>query len=81
MIRVYSTETCSACKSAKNWLEENNFQYGSLMIDEDIDAAKFLMTKGLRTVPQIFIDDEHIGGWDDLRSLGVDGLQQKVGGA
>ena len=80
MIKVYSTANCSACKSAKNWLEENNLPYESMMIDEDVDAAKFVMMKGLRTVPQIFVGEEHIGGWDDMRNLGVNVLQQKVGG-
>ena len=81
MIKVYSTETCSACNSAKAWLKDNNFEFESVMIDEDIDAAKLMMSRGLRTVPQIYIGEEHIGGWDDLRELGKVGIQQKIGGA
>jgi len=80
MITVYSTETCSACSAAKGWLEANNIEYESVMIDEDIDAAKLMMSRGLRTVPQIYIDEEHIGGWDDLRKLGLKGVQEKIGG-
>lgn len=81
MIKVFSTQNCSACKSAKAWLEENNLPYESMMIDEDVDAAKFVMMKGLRTVPQIFVGEEHIGGWEDMRKLGAVAIQQKVGGA
>lgn len=80
MIKVYSTETCSACNSAKAWLKDNNLAYESVMIDEDIEAAKLMMSRGLRTVPQIYIDEEHIGGWDDLRKLGLKGVQEKIGG-
>lgn len=81
MIKVYSTETCSACNSAKAWLKDNNIEFESVMIDEDIDAAKLMMSRGLRTVPQIYIGEEHIGGWEDLRQLGLQGVQAKIGGA
>lgn len=81
MIKVYSTETCSACNSAKAWLSDNNIEFESVMIDEDIDAAKLMMSRGLRTVPQIYIGEEHIGGWEDLRQLGLHGVQEKIGGA
>lgn len=81
MIKVYSTETCAACNSAKAWLKDNNIDFESVMIDEDIDAAKLMMSRGLRTVPQIYIGEEHIGGWEDLRQLGLQGVQAKIGGA
>jgi glutaredoxin len=38
------------------------------------------MMKGLRTVPQIFVGEEHIGGWDDMRKIGLAAMQAKLGG-
>jgi len=46
-----------------------------IMIDQDADAFKTMLTRsnGRRTVPQIFIDDRHIGGFDDLYELDMEG--------
>jgi len=78
-VKVYSTQHCSYCVQAKNYLQSNGIDYESVMIDENIDAAKLMMSKGLRTVPQIFIGEEHIGGYDKLRLLSKDDLQAKIG--
>lgn len=78
-VKVYSTQHCSYCVQAKNYLQTNGIEFQSVMIDEDIDAAKLMMSKGLRTVPQIFIGEEHIGGYDKLRLLTKEDLLTKIG--
>lgn len=78
-VKVYSTQHCSYCVQAKNYLQSNGIEFESIMIDEDIDAAKLMMSKGFRTVPQIFIGEEHIGGYDKLKLLSKDDLQAKIG--
>lgn len=78
-VKVYSTQHCSYCVQAKNYLQTNGIEFESVMIDENIDAAKLMMSKGLRTVPQIFIGEEHIGGYDKLKGLSKEDLLAKIG--
>lgn len=66
-IEMYSTSTCYYCDRAKKLLEDYNLSYKLIMIDEDDDMRKTMMDRSKRrTVPQIFIDDQHIGGYTDL---------------
>ena len=70
-IEIYSSMTCPFCHSAKALLRkkgvdftEHNVTMGGKLKNEMIERAK-----GGRTVPQIFIDDIHVGGCDDLYAL------------
>ncbi len=68
-IEIYTTKNCSFCKKAKLILEK--YEVFSEIDVEDKEKRK-LMTKrsnGLRTVPQIFINNKHIGGYDQLKLL------------
>lgn len=69
-IIVYSTAVCPYCDRAKALLEKKGASYQEIRVDEDANARQEMMQKsGRRTVPQIFINDESIGGFDDLHAL------------
>ena len=62
---------CNYCDAAKRLLIRNNATYNEIDISK-VDGAMDEMIKkanGKRTIPQIFFDDQHIGGYDEVRSL------------
>lgn len=81
-ITVYSTQVCPYCVSAKRLLEKKGLTYQEIMVDQDPEQREIMMQKAQRTsVPQIFIDDFHVGGFDDLNALNQSGeLDQILGG-
>lgn len=70
-IEIYTTGTCAYCERAKQLLSHKGVRYQEIRIDQDLkkQAEMISRTKGLRSVPQIFINDKHIGGFDDLHAL------------
>lgn len=66
-VLIYSTATCPYCVRAKQLLQAKNLVYKEIRVDlDDTERDKMIALSGRRTVPQIFIDDKHIGGYDDL---------------
>lgn len=64
---IYSKDYCPYCRSAKRLLTNKGFTYTEYDIGvDDKKLVEMLNRSQRRTVPQIFIDDEHIGGCDDL---------------
>lgn len=74
-IVIYSTLTCPYCVNAKQLLEAKGAKYTEIVLDNNPTKQQEMLTKtnGKRTVPQIFIDGEHIGGFDDLKKLNESG--------
>ena len=69
-VRVYTTLICPYCVRAKLLLRERGIAFEEIDVTMDQEARMWLVEKtGRRTVPQIFIGDEPIGGFDDLREL------------
>lgn len=68
---IYSTPVCPYCVRAKNLLKGKGQDYTEIDISRDPALMDEMIKKagGRRTVPQIFIDDTHIGGFDDLYAL------------
>lgn len=68
---VYSSDHCPYCVKAKSLLERKDVAFEEINITNDDQARQALVEKanGLRTVPQIFINDRHIGGCDELYAL------------
>jgi glutaredoxin 3 len=67
---VYSTTVCPYCVRAKALLERKGIAYEEKMIDGDRELMREMLTRSKRkTVPQIFIDDYHVGGYDDMAAL------------
>lgn len=71
-VEVYTWSTCPFCRRAKQLLDHKGVNYTEYVLDGD-EAARDAMvargTNGRRSVPQIFINDHHIGGNDDLQAL------------
>lgn len=69
-IIIYSTEQCPYCVRAKALFDRKNAAYTEIRIDLDSAQRDIMMERSSRrTVPQIFINDQHIGGCDDLYAL------------
>jgi glutaredoxin 3 len=69
-VKIYTTETCPYCVRAKRLLEKKNVPYQEIDVSWDDEKRMQLMQQtGRRTVPQIFIGDQHVGGSDDLYAL------------
>ena len=70
-VTIYTGPLCNYCDAAKRLLARNNATYKEIDIGK-VDGAMDEMIKkanGKRTIPQIFFDDEHIGGYDETRAL------------
>ena len=70
-IVIYSSAHCPYCVMAKELLESKNVKFKELRVDEKFEYAKESVKRsgGRKTVPQIFIGDYHVGGYDDLYAL------------
>lgn len=73
-IIIYSSLTCPYCDYAKDLLDAKGLKYNEVNVDKDPTKLKEMVERtGKRTVPQIFIDGKHIGGFDDLKQLNDSG--------
>ena len=69
-VEIYSTEFCPYCTRARMLLEKKGVTYTEFRVDQDIRLRREMEHRSQRTsVPQIFIGDKHIGGFDDLAEL------------
>ncbi len=70
-VEIYTTDYCPYCKHAKALFESKGATYEEIDVSGDDEARMALIKKagGLRTVPQIFINDKHIGGFDAAAAL------------
>lgn len=70
-VEVYTTDYCPYCVRAKQLLDVKDVDYTEVDVTNDDEARVALVKKaeGRRTVPQIFINDRPVGGYDDLRAL------------
>jgi glutaredoxin 3 len=71
---MYTTAYCPYCDRAKELLTQKNVAFKEIRVDQDEKQKQLMMElSGRRTVPQIFINDQSIGGFDDLHALDVSG--------
>ena len=70
-ITIYTGPMCNYCEAAKRLLARNNATYNEINIAMVEGAMDEMIKKanGKRTIPQIFFDDQHIGGYDEVRTL------------
>jgi alkyl hydroperoxide reductase subunit F len=73
-IKVYTKNSCGYCSMAKSWLKGKNLQFEEVNIEENTEARDFVISKGHRTMPQIYIDDKSIGGYTQLIELDASSL-------
>jgi glutaredoxin 3 len=74
-ILMYTSAVCPYCMNAERLLASKGVrEINKVRVDLQPEKRSEMMEKtGRRTVPQIFIDDRHIGGFDDLRALDLAG--------
>lgn len=74
-VRLYTSLTCAYCDAAKQLLARKGVAYEEIDVSHDEaardEAARETLTRvtGMRTVPQIFIGEAHVGGFEDLQAL------------
>lgn len=70
VITLYSTAICPYCVAAKNFLKSKGLQWQEVRIDTDPVQRERMQQRTRRTsVPQIFVGDTHVGGYDDMMAL------------
>jgi glutaredoxin 3 len=79
-IVMYSTAWCGYCQRARNLLERKGAAFREIKVDEVPGEREIMLQKsnGRRTVPQIFIGERHVGGYDDLAALDRAGELDKL---
>jgi len=78
-IKVYSTRNCPFCVRAKALLTSKDLEYTEIHVDTDAERLHEMIERsGNRTVPQIFINDVSIGGYDELSQMNSDGKLPKL---
>ena len=69
-IEIYTTGWCPYCSAAKALLDDKGVAYEEIDVtDPALRADMMQRANGRRTVPQIFIGDTHVGGYDDMAAL------------
>lgn len=83
-ITLYTSAICGYCMAAKNFLRSQGLEWTEVRIDTDPVAREKMVAQAKRTsVPQVFIGDTHIGGYDDMMALHRAGKLERLlaGGA
>ena len=65
-VKIYGKKNCPQCEQTKALLESKSLGYEYIDLGSNIEAMLEARAKGWRSVPQISIDDTHIGGYKDL---------------
>ncbi len=80
--KIYSTTYCPYCRAAEALLAQRGAEFEVVDVTEDPELRSWLVeTTGRRTVPQIWIGETYVGGYDDLRALdGKGGLAPLLAG-
>ncbi len=70
-VDIYTSSTCPYCHRAKDLLRAKGVSFKEYIIDGNnrLCAEAVERSGGMRTVPQIFIENHHVGGYDDLKEL------------
>ncbi len=76
---IYTKANCAYCEFAKNFLTSKNITFNEIRVDLDPEKlAEMEQLSKRRTVPQIFINQQSIGGYDDLMKLAQSGELQQL---
>jgi len=67
-VELYSTAVCPYCVAAKNLLKQRGFDYEEFRVDRDPVRHDEMLSRtgGRRSVPQIFVNGNHVGGFEEL---------------
>ncbi len=70
-VEIYTKPTCGFCFAAKRLLSERGVSYSEIDVMRSPESRQEMLERasGRHTVPQIFVGDTHVGGYDDLSAL------------
>ena len=70
-ITIYTGPVCNYCDAAKRLLKRNSLEFNEIDISSGPEVLNEMINKtnGKRTIPQIFFDNEHVGGYVEIREL------------
>jgi glutaredoxin 3 len=72
-IEIYTADYCNYCDKAKNLLKSKKIDFNEIELKTEQDRINLVKkTNGRKTVPQIFINNKLIGGFDDLNKLSLE---------
>ena len=79
-IDIYTTPYCPFCTKAKKLLANKKIEFNEIDLSENPDKFEEMLSKskGVRTVPQIFVNGEHIGDCDHIHDLDQKGELDKI---
>lgn len=76
---VYSSRSCGYCHAAKSLLSQKGVDYQEVLVDANPELRRKVMRdSGQRTVPQIWVDKTHVGGFTELRAMDGSGKLDKI---
>jgi thioredoxin reductase (NADPH) len=81
-VEIYTKENCGYCEKAKDLFDSKGVEYETYNVtgDEELFEEMVERADGRKTAPEVFIDDELVGGWDDTKALDESGeLDEKLG--
>ena len=69
-VEIYTTQWCPYCHAAKALLDNKQVAYEEIDADDpSVRVAMIRRAHGRRTVPQVFVGDQHLGGYQDIAAL------------
>jgi len=69
-VQIYTTDWCPYCNAAKSLLDDKGISYDEIDVTQPVLRMEMVQrAHGRRTVPQIFIGDRHVGGYDEMAAL------------
>lgn len=78
-VQMYCTKTCPYCQRAEQLLRKHGIRFEKIRVDLSKGRLREMLKRSRRdSVPQIFINDRHIGGFDELRKLDKSGKLLKL---
>jgi len=78
-VEIYGTSSCNKCFNVRELLDRKQVEYIDYMIDlMPLEKDEMIRRTGLKYYPQIFINDEHVGGEEELFTLEADGELDKL---
>jgi len=78
-VEIYGTTNCRKCVNAREFLDKKDVEYIEYMLDlMPLEKDEMIRRCGLKYYPQIFINDKHIGGEEELLMLDLEGKLQEL---
>ncbi|MBX2880086.1 MAG: hypothetical protein KTR32_09160 [Granulosicoccus sp.] len=70
-IEIFTSRDCHYCKLAKELLKTQSLKFKEVNISDDVESEKMLLNRlpRVRSLPQLFVDGRHVGGYEDLKLM------------